>query len=150
MVTVAVIAVLAALALPVYQDYTIKARVSELMLATSPCRAAVTEMVQAATQADLSATLPISCVVTPSQYVATGSVTADGVILIEARNLGGSVANNSTLLLTPMTPSGQPLVGTAAGGANIAAWRCGSGPGRGGPPGVTLLDPRYLPSTCKL
>ena len=149
MVTVAIVAVLAAVALPAYQDYAIKARVSELMLATSPCRTAVTELVQSAAQTDIGDVLLTSCVVEPSRYVATGSVTANGAILIEARNLGGSVTSNSNLLLTPLLPSGLPLNGTDVTGASITAWRCGLGSGRSGPGGRLLLDPRYLPNSCK-
>ena len=148
MVVLAVVALLAAVALPMYQEYTVKARVSEVLLASTSCRSAVTELVQTSSQEDLTPTLPASCVVSPTQYVVAGIVTPDGAILIEARNLGGAVANNSYLLMTPLTQSGAPLDGSTAGGTSIAAWRCGYF--RGVPnPGVPLIDPRYLPSSCK-
>ena len=46
MIVVAIIGILAAVALPAYQDYTVKARVSEAILATSQCRTAVSEVYQ--------------------------------------------------------------------------------------------------------
>ena len=46
MIVVAIIGILAAVALPAYQDYTIKAKVSEAILATSQCRTAVSEVYQ--------------------------------------------------------------------------------------------------------
>ena len=51
MIVVAIIGILAAVALPAYQDYTIRARVSEAILATSQCRTAVSEIYQTATAA---------------------------------------------------------------------------------------------------
>ena len=48
MIVVAIIGILAAVALPAYQDYTIRARVSEAILATSQCRTAISEVYQTA------------------------------------------------------------------------------------------------------
>ena len=48
MIVVAIIGILAAVALPAYQDYTIRARVSEAVLATSQCRTAISEIYQTA------------------------------------------------------------------------------------------------------
>lgn len=48
MIVVAIIGILAAIALPAYQDYTRKARVSEVVLAASSARTCVTEIVQSA------------------------------------------------------------------------------------------------------
>ena len=61
MIVVAIIGILAAVALPAYQDYTVKAKVSELVLAASGCRTTITETVQSAAQADISAVLPATC-----------------------------------------------------------------------------------------
>ena len=43
MIVVAIIGILAAVALPAYQDYTVRARVSEVILAASSCRTSITE-----------------------------------------------------------------------------------------------------------
>jgi type IV pilus assembly protein PilA len=55
MIVVAIIGILAAVALPAYQDYTIRARVSEAVLATSQCRTAISEVYQSAAAARRSA-----------------------------------------------------------------------------------------------
>src|ERR1044072_1620354 len=52
MIVVAIIGILAAVALPAYQDYTARAKMSEVILAASACRTSVTETIQSA------ATLP--------------------------------------------------------------------------------------------
>src|SRR5256884_187473 len=49
MIVVAIIGILAAVALPAYQDYTIRAKNSEVILAASACRTTITEVVQSAT-----------------------------------------------------------------------------------------------------
>ena len=46
MIVVAIIGILAAVALPAYQDYTVRAKVSEIVLAASACRTGITETVQ--------------------------------------------------------------------------------------------------------
>ena len=54
MVVVAIVGLLAALAMPAYQEHTIRTKVSEMILAASSCRAAVTEAVQTASAPDVS------------------------------------------------------------------------------------------------
>jgi type IV pilus assembly protein PilA len=46
MIVVAIIGILAAVALPAYQDYTVRAKMSEVVLAASACRTSVTEIYQ--------------------------------------------------------------------------------------------------------
>lgn len=49
MIVVAIIGILAAVALPAYQDYTVRAKTSEVILAASACRTSITETVQSST-----------------------------------------------------------------------------------------------------
>ena len=49
MIVIAIIGILGALALPAYQDYSIRARVSEMLLAASGCKTAVNEAITTAT-----------------------------------------------------------------------------------------------------
>jgi prepilin-type N-terminal cleavage/methylation domain-containing protein len=55
MIVVAIIGILAAVALPAYQDYTIRAKVSEIILAGSACRTSITETVQSTVRESLPA-----------------------------------------------------------------------------------------------
>ena len=74
MVVIAVIGILGALALPAYQDYTIRAKVSEMLLAANGCKTAVTEAISSASGADISATLPKACENQTSKYVSAIAV----------------------------------------------------------------------------
>jgi type IV pilus assembly protein PilA len=147
MIVVAIIGILAAVALPAYQDYTVRAKVSEVVLAASSCRTTLTEVVQSATAADVSAILPVACDFKASKAVKSGSVTADGVITVvgdEATLGGDTTATKNSISLSPFTNAGATtaLVGTTDGGKNIAAWKCG-------PAGTNPMPAKYLPGSCK-
>jgi len=58
MIVVAIIGILAAVALPAYQDYTVRAKVSEIVLAASGCRTGITETLQNSNTTDASGALP--------------------------------------------------------------------------------------------
>jgi type IV pilus assembly protein PilA len=148
MIVVAIIGILAAVALPAYQDYTVRAKVSEMVLAASSCRTSVTETVQAATSVDVSAKLPTACSSTTSKYVTSMAVDANGIITVVGNNtnLGGdTTATANTIRLAPFTDAAATtaLVGTTDGAKNIAAWKCGPN---------TALNPmpvKYLPGSCR-
>lgn len=145
MIVVAIIGILAAVALPAYQDYTVKAKVSEMILAASSCRTTLTEVVQTSSSADVSAALPNACSFTASKYVTSGSVSADGVITIVGAHaaLGGSTsATENSISLTPIQTGTTALVGTTDGGKTIASWKCG-------PAATNPLPAKYLPGSCK-
>ena len=147
MIVVAIIGILAAVALPAYQDYTVRAKVSEVILAGSSCRTAVTEAVQTASGADVSAILPTVCSFNATKYVASGSVSADGVITVVGNdtNLGGGLtATTSSISMTPFSDAAgaTALVGTTAGGTAIATWKCA-------PAGTNPMPAKYLPGSCK-
>jgi type IV pilus assembly protein PilA len=146
MIVVAIIGILAAVALPAYQDYTVRAKASEMILSASSCRTSLTELVQTASQVDISAQLPTACSFTASKYVASGSVSANGVITIVGvpAALGGATsATANSISLTPyVDTAGTALVGTTDGGKNVSVWKCG-------PAATNPLDAKYLPGSCK-
>ncbi|MCY1299599.1 Fimbrial protein [compost metagenome] len=145
MIVVAIIGILAAVALPAYQDYTVRAKASELVLAASSCRTSITEFVQSASKADISADLPSVCSFQVTQYVASGSVSADGVITIVGDHaaLGGSTdATHNSITLTPIQTGATALEGTTDGGKTIESWVCG-------PAATNGIDAKYLPGSCK-
>ncbi len=100
MIVVAIIGILAAVALPAYQNYTVKARVSEVILAASSCRSTITDIVQNSPVVNLGTALSTSCTISPTKMVASGSADADGVITVvgNATNLGGETS--TTILPT--------------------------------------------------
>ena len=136
MIVVAIIGILAAIALPAYQDYTVRAKVSELILAGSTCRNGITEAVQSASAIDISAVLPTVCTFQVSKYVASGSVSANGVVTIVGvpGTLGGTTsATASSISFTPFQTGTTALVGTTDGGKTIASWKCAASATNGMP-----------------
>ena len=94
MIVVAIIGILAAVALPAYQDYTVRARVSELMLAASAARTSVTEQCQNNNSCASIAAVTINS----SQYVAGGTVAANGLIEVSAKAALGTTAFQVSLI----------------------------------------------------
>lgn len=124
MIVVAIIGILAAVALPAYQDYTVRARVSELILAGSAYRTAIAEKFQADnTTASAGSGLAFNVV----GKIAGGTVTTDGTI-----NLYGSSANTSTgqAVTITITPNYNTSTGTIT-------WTCAGTPSK------------YMPATCR-
>ncbi len=146
MIVVAIIGILAAIALPAYQDYTVKARVSEVILAASSCRTSVTDTVQNASELDISTELAAACEIKPTKMVKGGSVSANGIITVEGVHtaLGGDVTDaTDSIQMKPYTSTNTALVGTTDGGKTITEWRCG-------PAATNGMVLKYLPGSCKV
>lgn len=144
MIVVAIIGILAAVALPAYQDYTVRAKVSEIILAASSCRTGVTEALQVSA-ADASTALPAACTTASTKFVTSIAADANGVITVVGNetNLSQLTAATHTLTLVPIQTGTTPVVGTTDGGKTIAGWRCGNTTD-----GTTIL-PKYLPASCR-
>lgn len=126
MIVVAIIGILAAVALPAYQDYTVRAKVSEVMLAASACRTTITEVVQSSS-GSLPAANAWGCESTSAttQYVASVATSNVGVITVTSQNLGSGISG--TITLTP----------TISGNA-VTRWVCGG-----------TIDAKYRPGSCR-
>ena len=145
MIVIAIIGILGALALPAYQDYSIRARVSEMLLAAGGCKTAVNEAITSASQADVAASLPAVCENQTSKYVSRINADANGVITVggnhEALRVSTSASANS-ISLTPIQKGSTAVNGSTDGGKPIASWRCG-------PATTNGLPAKYLPASCK-
>lgn len=144
MIVVAIIGILAAVALPAYQDYTVRAKVSEIILAASGCRTSITEALQVSAT-DASTALPAACTTQSSKYVTSVSADANGVITVTAdeANLSQLTAATNVLTLVPIQTGTTAVVGTTDGGKSIAGWRCGL------PADGTTIPAKYLPASCR-
>ena len=143
MIVVAIIGILAAVALPAYQDYTVRARVSEVILAASSCRTTITEALQTSPNVDAQSAIS-GCMISNTKMVVGGSSSVDGVITVvgSAGALGGAVtATANTIRLVPYI-NGTAVVGNTDGGKTVTEWRCG-------PAGTNPLPAKYLPGSCK-
>lgn len=145
MIVVAIIGILAAVALPAYQNYTVKARVSEVILAASSCRSTITDIVQNSPVADLGTALSTSCTIAPTKMVAGGSASDNGVITVVGNetSLGGETTDKlNSIDLTPMMNSTTALSAKSAGGKTIQGWKCG-------PAATNPMPNKYLPGSCQ-
>ena len=127
MIVVAIIAILAAIALPAYQDYVIRGRVSEAMVAASAAKVYVTENSSNAIAPDTGFALQA-----PTATVNLASVAASntGVITLTTTPAGGG----GTILFTP-----SPLLSAVPPTTNVQ-WSCSSG--------GSLIN-RYRPAICR-
>ena len=146
MIVVAIIGILAAVALPAYQEYTVKAKISEVILAASQCRTAVAEAYQTG-----GASSPgvngwgCESASQSTKYVASVATDANGVITVTSSNdaglpSGATGAQGKTIALTPISATNAPL--SYAANTIVAGFKCG--------PGATNPMPsKYLPGSCK-
>ena len=144
MIVVAIIGILAAVALPAYQDYTVRARVSEVILAASSCRTTITDTVQNAPGANVEVPLAASCSIVATKMVKSGSADKNGVITVvgDAAGIKGDVtATTSSVSMVPYVGAAA-LAGATDGGKTITEWKCG-------PAAANAMLTKYLPGSCK-
>ena len=99
MIVVAIIGILAAVALPAYQDYTVRAKVSELLLAAGNAKTTITEnMHNNGTNAGANRAASIEAT---GKVVDGSTVSTIGVITMIGNNTATSTGTNVTVVLTP-------------------------------------------------
>ena len=139
MIVVAIIGILAAIALPAYEDYVIKAKVSEGILALSQCRTAVSEVYQTASAADTVGADNWGCGEndTTTQYVSVVNTDLNGVITVVLKDIDSAV-DGDTIELVPESAVGVPAV-IANFPTQLSGFECNS----------VSLESKYLPGSCK-
>ena len=116
MIVVAIVGILAAIALPAYQDYIIRSKMSEGVAAAAACKTSVSEYVSTKNAWPASTALS-GCSTLTTQYVASTGVGANGVISVTTVNTG-SKPGACVLVLTPTTPGLPDItswIGTSTG-----------------------------------
>ena len=145
MIVVAIIGILAAVALPAYQDYTVRAKMSEVILAASTCRTTISEVMQSSGKlqeegkwgCESGADEPVS------KYVASIETGDKGQVIITTAGFNDAI-NGQKIQLRPCSNSTSDSECTElADGEHIAKWACGS------VAGDDKIDPKYLPSSCR-
>ncbi|MBQ0712565.1 MAG: pilin [Porticoccus sp.] len=138
MIVVAIIGILAAIALPAYQDYILKSKVSEAILAASGCRTAVAEVYQTATASSAPDANEWGCGegTNSSQYVESVATSATGIVTIAIQGTGNDTLDGGSVVLTPTDSTGTTLAVAdiptqvfqfvCTGSANTEQWMPGS------------------------
>ena len=125
MVVIAIIGILAAVAIPAYQDYTIRSRVMEGVTLASAAKLAVSETI-------------ISNNALPENQIATGYVSPSSTT-----NVASIVINDSTgaivITYTPVAGNGTLVLTPTVQASGEITWRCNEG----------TLAAKYRPSNCR-
>jgi len=125
MIVVAIIGILAAVALPAYQDYTVRAKASELILAASGARTAISEKFQTSPQDTANAGAGVTIPIVGKLSAAT--VGDAGTIVVNGNTTSTSTGQAITITVTP-------TYSTATG---TITWSCVGSPAK------------YMPATCR-
>jgi len=147
MIVVAIIGILAAVALPAYQDYTKKAKMSEPVLAASGCRTSITEAYQTNNSGSVGSGNwgCESSGTSVSKYVAAVSTSDNGQIRVTVQGIDDTLltGNSKYIYLQPNDSSGNKLTASATtlGKTQVASWTCGASTG------ATIF--KLLPGSCK-
>lgn len=136
MIVVAIIGILAAVALPAYQDYTVRARVSEALVLASGVKSTISE----------NAANAASLLNAGVDNLAVGSGATKNVDALTVNSGSGQItlltsaaAGAVTLLLTP-TSSGNVLVGGQLPSGGPISWKCSV---------ADATKYKYVPSECR-
>jgi type IV pilus assembly protein PilA len=139
MIVVAIIGILAAVALPAYQDYTKKAKMSEVTLAASSCRTTVTEKYQTASTAPSAGSWGCENSVAATKYVAKIETGANGSVRVTIKSIDAAT-NGGYVYLNPISTDGSTQMSAANHlGSAVGSWKCG---------GSSAAVRKVLPGSC--
>ena len=142
MIVVAIIGILAAVALPAYQDYTTRAKITEVNLQVGECKTAVAEFLQANNSFPASADAAGCNSTVTTKYMAAGLAVdpATAAITSGAIQGTGSSADTFHIILQPTSDAARK-VALATAGTPIAGWSCGTD--------AAATSLKYMPASCR-
>ena len=155
MVVVAIIGILAAIAIPAYQEYTIRAQVTEGLTLASSVKTAVVETFSSSGNfpaTNVASGLPANATDISGKYVTGVAVSAGGQITITYGGQANTAISGLTMMLTPYTSpprdvSWQCGDHTMAGTSGLTLASGATAPS--GTPGGGTLPEKYRPANCR-
>jgi type IV pilus assembly protein PilA len=151
MIVVAIIGILAAVALPAYQTYTVKAKMSEVVLAASQFRTTITEVYQTGSSQPAINSWGCESSLATSKYVTSVATDVNGVISVKVSSDTSlpTPIQGDILTLVPVD-SGSAVYNTATtgvmGNTQVFKWVCGS---TAAPGATSSALVKYLPGSCR-
>jgi len=141
MIVVAIIGILAAVALPAYQDYTKKAKMSEVVLALSSCRTTISEKYQTAVNASSLAAGAWGCEASngSGKYVTKIETSENGAVRLTVNGTIDTSINGKFVYLEPATTAEAAFTVAGNLGTAVPNWLCGSD---------DAAVRKYLPGSC--
>ena len=129
MIVVAIVGILAAIAIPAYQDYTVRAQVTEGLSLANAAKVLVEDTWTSGGTTGMASVT--NAWTSPStQIVSSVAVTATTGVIIITYAAGAAAMNGQTITLTPSLSAGQPVT-----------WTCAVG---------TATNDRYVPQNCRI
>lgn len=139
MIVVTIVGILAAIALPAFQDYSVRAKMSEAVLAMSACRSSVSEIYQSGASAPAANSWGCESGVA-TRYVQKIQTDANGAVTATVTSIAAAV-DGSVVTLIPLKAGGTPATTPGDMGSALYGWACG---GAG-----TTVNAKYLPASCR-
>ena len=146
MIVVSIIGILASIAIPAYQDYTIRAQVAESMTLTSELKISINDYYRS--RGRFPAGNEAAGVPEPQQLIGnyiTRVEVQGGALHVQFGNYVNSLVDGQTLSIRPLVVAGSP--------ASPISWTCGHREAPAGMEAVgdnrTTIDAKYMPGMCR-
>ncbi|WP_405227741.1 pilin [Lentisalinibacter sediminis] len=156
MIVVAIIGILAAIAIPAYQDYTIRSQVSEGLNLAAAAKAAVAESFLNTGEAPANRTvagMSENAVDTQGKYVASVNVEGGDIVIVYGNDANAKIntdaasPDGTTLVIRPFTTVDDSITWVCGWGITGVTSPAGTALGTGG--SSTDIPAKYLPSSCR-
>jgi len=144
MIVVAIIGILAAVALPAYQDYTKRAKLSEVVLAASACRTSITEVYQSGSSGPGAGNwgCEASQAGGASKYVSKIDTDVNGMVTVTVQGINDANIDGKVVTLTPYFDSTTKMAVATHLSQPVFKWICGDRT-------TTTVPEKFLPGSCR-